>query len=137
MEKKAQTGNPTSVMNLATLRALQGRHAEARAATERFLAMAEKNRYYHHLTYGAVRVYALGGDAEQAAQVAAGDDPLGASLLPALRRRPHARSGPEVARVPACPGGPARAVGAIPPGAGLQLVDATGSYAPNASASPL
>ncbi len=68
MEKKAQTGNPTSVMNLATLRALQGRHAEARAATERVLAMAEKNRYYHHLTYGAARVYALGGDAEQAAR---------------------------------------------------------------------
>ena len=68
VEKKAQTGNPTSVMNLATLRALQGRHAEARAATERFLAMAEKNRYYHHLTYGAVRIFALGGDAEQAAR---------------------------------------------------------------------
>ena len=28
--------------------------------------LAQKNRYYHHLTYGAVRVYALGGDAEQA-----------------------------------------------------------------------
>ena len=68
VEKKAQTGNPTSVMNLATLRALQGRHAEARAATERFLAVAEKNRYYHHLTYGAVRIFALGGDAEQAAR---------------------------------------------------------------------
>ncbi len=68
VEKKAQTGAPTSVMNLATLRALQGRHAEARAAAERVLAMAEKNRYYHHLTYGAVRVYALGGDAEQAAR---------------------------------------------------------------------
>ena len=66
VEKKAQAGDPTPVMNLATLRALQGRHAEARAATERFLAMAEKNRYYHHLTYGAVRVYALGGNADEA-----------------------------------------------------------------------
>ncbi len=66
VEKKALANEPTSVMNLATLRALQGRHAEARGATERSLAMARKNRYYHHLTYGAVRVYALGGDAEEA-----------------------------------------------------------------------
>ena len=68
VEKKALAATPTALMNLAILRALQGRHAEARAATERFLAMAEKNRYYHHLTYGAVRVYALGGDADQAAR---------------------------------------------------------------------
>jgi tetratricopeptide (TPR) repeat protein len=68
VEKNALGNGPTAVMHLATLRALQGRHAEARAATERFLAMAEKNRYYHHLTYGAARVYALGGDAAQAAR---------------------------------------------------------------------
>ena len=55
-------------MNLATLRALQGRHGEARAATDRFLAMAQQNRYYHHLAYGAARVYALGGNADQAAR---------------------------------------------------------------------
>ena len=68
VEKKALADTPTALMNLGILRALQGRHAEARAATERYLAMAEKNRYYHHLTYGAVRVYAIGGDAEQAAK---------------------------------------------------------------------
>ena len=98
MEKKAQAGHPTAVMNLATLRALQGRHAEARAATERFLAMAEKNRYYHHLTYGAVRVYALGGDAEQAARWLQETIRWGFPCYPLFAERPHARSRPEVAR---------------------------------------
>ena len=68
MEKKAQTGNPTSVMNFADAPRAAGPSREARAATERFLAVAEKNRYYHHLTYGAVRIFALGGDGEQAAR---------------------------------------------------------------------
>ena len=67
VEKKASSNDPTAVMNLAILRALQGRHAEARAATERFMALAQPNRYYHHLAYGAARVYALGGDGDQAA----------------------------------------------------------------------
>ena len=65
----ADAPNDTSaVMDLALLRALQGRHDEAQKTALRSLSVAAKNRFYHHVTYNAARVYALGGNAEQTAK---------------------------------------------------------------------
>jgi TolB-like protein/DNA-binding winged helix-turn-helix (wHTH) protein len=58
--------DPSSQLDLARLRALQGRHVEAQAMLPGIVARAPRNRSYHHLTYDVARIYALGGDAERA-----------------------------------------------------------------------
>jgi eukaryotic-like serine/threonine-protein kinase len=55
--------------NLALLRALQGRHSEARSAVQRVVQLTRRTtRYYHHVTYTLARVAALRGDADEAAR---------------------------------------------------------------------
>jgi hypothetical protein len=49
-----------------TLRALQGRHAEAQALVRPLLAVVPRNRTYHHFTYFIARTYASGGRADDA-----------------------------------------------------------------------
>lgn len=57
-----------ALAELALLRALQGKHAEAQEIVPRVLALVQKNRSYHHFTYTIARVYALGGMAAEAAK---------------------------------------------------------------------
>ena len=61
--------------------------------------MAEKNRYYHHLTYGAVRVYAIGGDAEQAAKWLQETIRWGFPCYPLFASDPMLDPGPEAPQV--------------------------------------
>jgi eukaryotic-like serine/threonine-protein kinase len=70
VEAQADTGSsdPVAQTNLALLRALQGRHRDAQELVARALAVATKNRGYHHLTYHIARVYALQGNAGEAAR---------------------------------------------------------------------
>jgi tetratricopeptide (TPR) repeat protein len=60
--------NAYALAELAFVRALQGRHREARELTGRALSQAPKNRSYHHLTYMVARVFAVCGDADDAAR---------------------------------------------------------------------
>jgi TolB-like protein len=60
--------NGEALKNLALLRALQGRHAEAQALVPEIFRVTPKNRSYHHITYDVARVYAVAGDAEQTAR---------------------------------------------------------------------
>lgn len=53
------------LVNLAQLRALQGRHGEARAVARQVEQMLPRNRHRHHLTYSLARAAALGGDAAE------------------------------------------------------------------------
>ena len=50
------------------LRALQGRHADARAVREIVLQKIGRTRFYHHVTYTFARMAALAGDSEEAAR---------------------------------------------------------------------
>ena len=52
----------------ARLRARQGRHQEAQGIVAAELPRLRKNRSYHHLTYAATEVYALGGRSAEAAR---------------------------------------------------------------------
>ncbi len=54
--------------DLALLRALQGRHADARAVREIVLQKIGRTRFYHHVTYTFARMAALAGDSEEAAR---------------------------------------------------------------------
>jgi DNA-binding winged helix-turn-helix (wHTH) protein/TolB-like protein len=51
---------------LMTLRALQGRHAEAQALVEPLLAIVQRNRTYHHFTYSIARICAAAGRSGEA-----------------------------------------------------------------------
>ena len=62
-----EPNNVPALERLALLRALQGRHAEAQALVPRILSVAQRNRYYHHVTYSIARIYALGGKPKDAA----------------------------------------------------------------------
>ena len=53
---------------LAKLRALQGRHEEAQRMVTRLLAGIRRNRSYHHFTYQAAQLFALGGKSVETAQ---------------------------------------------------------------------
>jgi serine/threonine-protein kinase len=57
-----------ALADLAMLRALQGRHREAQDLAVRALERTQRNRSYHHQTYTVARVFALGGDAANAAR---------------------------------------------------------------------
>ena len=52
----------------AKVLALEGRHTEAQRLVTDTLAHAARNRSYHHLTYGAAQVFALGGKSAEAAR---------------------------------------------------------------------
>ena len=62
------TSNNFGVFALAKLRALQGRQTEAERIVTRELARIPRNRSYHHHTYTAAQVYALGGKSTEAAR---------------------------------------------------------------------
>jgi TolB-like protein len=64
----ANPENAFALGDLAFLRALQGRHAEARELAGRALSRAQRNRGYHHLLYDVARVFALGGAEDDAAK---------------------------------------------------------------------
>jgi Tetratricopeptide repeat len=64
----ANPENAFALGDLAFLRALQGRHAEARELARRALSRAQRNRGYHHLLYDVARVFALGGAEDDAAK---------------------------------------------------------------------
>jgi TolB-like protein len=69
VERQAAS-NPGSAWDqaeLALLRALQGREADARALASAAARLTERFRFYHHVTYELARVYAVLGDADQAA----------------------------------------------------------------------
>jgi len=54
--------------DLALLRALQGRHAEAQALVPEILRVTPKNRSYHHIAYDIARLYAVAGDGDRTAR---------------------------------------------------------------------
>jgi TolB-like protein/tRNA A-37 threonylcarbamoyl transferase component Bud32 len=60
--------DPWAIGDLALLRALQGRFAEADALVAQLLKFARKNRSYHHNTYTIARVYGLAADGRRAAR---------------------------------------------------------------------
>ncbi|HJR61926.1 MAG TPA: protein kinase [Vicinamibacterales bacterium] len=61
-------GDVWAQVDLALLRALQGRHREADAIVSRALKAVVKNRGYHHFTYELAQVYGLAGNADAAAR---------------------------------------------------------------------
>lgn len=55
-------------LDLALLRALQGRHPEADAITARASKTVVKNRGYHHFAYQVAQIHGLAGSSEKAAR---------------------------------------------------------------------
>ena len=66
-EAKARGTSPL-FLDEAKLLALEGRHTEAQRLVTDSLAHAARNRSYHHLTYAAAQVFALGGKSADAAR---------------------------------------------------------------------
>ena len=58
--------HPWSQIQLAKLRAMQGRHRDAQAMLPPLISRTPQNRSYHHFTLEIARVYALGGNDEAA-----------------------------------------------------------------------
>jgi TolB-like protein/tRNA A-37 threonylcarbamoyl transferase component Bud32 len=58
----------TAQAELVLLRALQGRHREAREQQGRVTKLARRSRYYHHMTYILAQAAALAGDAGETAR---------------------------------------------------------------------
>ena len=54
--------------DLALLRALQGRHADADAIVTRAVKTVVKNRGYHHFAYRAAQIYGIAGNGDKAAE---------------------------------------------------------------------
>ena len=61
-------GIPPMFLSEAKTLALEGRHTEAQRLVTDSLASAARNRSYHHLTYAAAQVFALGGKSADAAR---------------------------------------------------------------------
>jgi serine/threonine-protein kinase len=65
-EYQKDPSSPWMFGNQILLLALQGKHREAQAAVPSILKKERRYRGYHHGTYNIARIYALGGNSEEA-----------------------------------------------------------------------
>lgn len=63
--KRNPEHDPTRMGRILLL-SLQGRHEEAQTAATTFLKTVRKNRGYHHYAYNTARIFAQGGNSEEA-----------------------------------------------------------------------
>lgn len=64
-EWREHPDDPYALLDMATLRALQGRCDEARSLVPRVAPRLERDRAYHHTSYQIAQTYALCGDARE------------------------------------------------------------------------
>ena len=89
MSLQKSPGNMRDRSSLALIMALRGQHEEAEAAIPAILQQARNQKAYHHITYNAASIYALGGNAGESVKWLRTTAETGMPNYPLFERDPY------------------------------------------------